>query len=37
MKRRRISRGKSMRNFRNHTIPRASNLKARNMRGGIRL
>ena len=37
MKRSRISRGASMRNFRNHAIPRLKNLKSRNMRGGIRM
>lgn len=37
MKRRPISRGRSKRNFRNHSIPRPANLKARNMRGGIRM
>lgn len=37
MKRGRISRGASKRNFRNHTAPRVKNLKSRNMRGGIRM
>ena len=37
MKRRKISRGASRRNFRNHAVPRLKNLKSRNMRGGIRM
>ena len=37
MKRSRISRGASKRNFRNHAMPRLKNLKSRNMRGGIRM
>ena len=37
MRRRAISRGKSQRNFVNHTIPRSSNLPLRHMRGGYRL
>jgi hypothetical protein len=37
MRRSRISRGSSRRNFRNHTFPRLKNLKSRNMRGGIRM
>jgi hypothetical protein len=37
MKRSRISRRASKRNFRNHAIPRLKNLKSRNMRGGIRM
>ena len=37
MKRSRISRVASKRNFRNHAIPRPKNLKSRNMRGGIRM
>ena len=37
MKRSRISRVASRRNFRNHAVPRLKNLKSRNMRGGIRM
>lgn len=37
MKRGRISRKASKRNFRAHTTPRIKNLQSRNMRGGIRL
>lgn len=37
MKRARLSRSASKKNFRAHTTPRVRNLKSRNMRGGIRL
>jgi hypothetical protein len=37
MRRSKISRGASRRNFRNHAVPRLKNLKSRNMRGGIRM
>lgn len=37
MRRSRISRSKSKRNFRNHTAPRLINIKQKSFRGGIRL